>query len=255
MASKNPLADSAGVPWEGRQFEANGWRGDDGSLDAVLGKVLQDLAERRSTVTALMASLPGKRLLVPLVANLGEAEVGPHGQLVEKSAELAIVAVATPDGATAIPAFTDVDSMRAWRAEARPVPVSVEKLALAAASEGHTRIILNPATLAVAIRRHQLRALATGTEWTPPARDAEVQQALEGLLKNYPQVASHQLEDADPFGRLATAEVILTLGLIPDLSPAEIEQLLQSVAVDIQASILMTRIDSYGFKLVSAPGR
>ena len=82
---------------------------------------------------ALMASLPGKRLLVPLVANLSEAEVGAHGHLVEKSAELAIVAVATPDGATAIPAFTDVDSMRAWRAEARPVPVSVEKLALAAA--------------------------------------------------------------------------------------------------------------------------
>jgi hypothetical protein len=40
------------------------------------------------------------------VAELGESEIGPNGLMVDKSADLAIVAVATPDGQSAIPAFT-----------------------------------------------------------------------------------------------------------------------------------------------------
>ena len=56
-------------------------------------------------------SLRGQRLLVTLIAEIGQTGIGPHGQTVDKSADLAIVAVATPDDRTAIPAFTSVEDM------------------------------------------------------------------------------------------------------------------------------------------------
>ena len=96
-------SDSAGVPWEGRSFEQNAFAEDDGKTPKALAAALADVPIDKS---ALVAALTDSRLLIPLIATLGESEQGSHGQLVDKSAELAIVAVATPDKQTAIPVFS-----------------------------------------------------------------------------------------------------------------------------------------------------
>jgi hypothetical protein len=60
--------DSAGVPWEGREFSQNSWSQDDGSTPKVLAEVFsQDLDK-----VALFDALSQSRLLIPLLAELGE---------------------------------------------------------------------------------------------------------------------------------------------------------------------------------------
>jgi hypothetical protein len=125
--------DSAGVPWEGRAFEPNPWASDDGQTPAELAAAL---ADNQIDKAGLFAALVSSRLLIPILASLGESAEGEHGLTVDKSADLAIVAVATPDNQTAIPAFGSVADMQAWNAESRPVPVEAPKVALAAASGG-----------------------------------------------------------------------------------------------------------------------
>ena len=67
--------DSAGVPWEGREFSQNSWSQDDGSTPKVLAEVL----DREFDKAALFTALSQSRLLIPLLAELGESGVGAHG--------------------------------------------------------------------------------------------------------------------------------------------------------------------------------
>lgn len=250
---KNPPADSAGVPWEGRQFESNPWQGDDGKPDSRVAEVLKQLNVRRATVDDLLAVLPGTRLLAPLLAHVGEVGVGAHGQKVDKRADLSIVAVATPDGATAIPAFTDVSAMLAWRQEARPVPVEVEKLALAAVGEGHTRVVLNPATDRVALRRPQLKALAMGQMWINPSKNPDLLQSVESVLSAVPEVTAHQVNSADPFGTLESAELEIALTLVPGMPRPELELLMGRLAGEISQLPTFAEVDSLKFRVLVNP--
>ena len=71
---------------------------------------------------AVVDALRDARLLIPLVARLGEEGVGETGLKVDKSAELSIITVAGPDGRTVMPVFTSVAAMGRWNPAARPVP-------------------------------------------------------------------------------------------------------------------------------------
>ncbi|MFM7030084.1 MAG: SseB family protein [Micrococcales bacterium] len=138
------FADSAGVPWEGRHFEANPWAGDDGSADTNLVAAIQALRSGDAVAEDVLVAMRAARLLVPLLANLGEAGEGAHGQTVDKSADLSIVSISSPDGQVALPVFSSVAAMSRWNSTARPVPIETPRVALAAASEGNGRIVLDP---------------------------------------------------------------------------------------------------------------
>lgn len=247
----NPFLDSAGVPWEGRHFEPNPWREDTGDALPQISDALFRMKNRTGSVEQLMHVLPGTRLLVPLIAELGESEIGAHAQKVDKSAELSIVAVSTPDGATAIPAFTDVAAMLAWRVDARPVPVAAEKLALAAVGEGHTRVVINPATDRVALRRPQLKALATGKQWLNPATDDQVLRAFGRIFTPEPLIEAHEIRNADPCGTLQSAELEIQLALRPGLVAVELQAVLARLAMAVSQLPEVEEIDSYSFKVVS----
>jgi hypothetical protein len=60
------------------------------------------------------------RLLVPVLAELGVAEQNPDGLTVDKEASSGVVALEAPDGRRALPVFTSVAAMQAWRATPRP---------------------------------------------------------------------------------------------------------------------------------------
>lgn len=241
------FSDSAGVPWEGRSFEPNSFAEDDGDTPAALVPVL---ADRPVDKQALVRALAGSRLLIPLVAELGEGEIGPNGLLVEKSADLAIVAVATPDKQTAIPAFTSVAELTAWSVEARPVPAASEKVCLAAASEGHTRVILNPAGAAVALRRPQLAAIAQGLEWLPPHKSDRVRELVLLATKKHLMISSVDLFDGDPGSKLVAAELTIQLGFKPGLGQESLKEILLALAADLQAEPVLELVDSFGFRLV-----
>ena len=71
---------------------------------------------------ALLA-LQDARLLVPVVAVLGEVEVDEHGLAHDKTSDMAAVLMTGADGRRALLAFTGSDSLASWDAGARPVPV------------------------------------------------------------------------------------------------------------------------------------
>lgn len=245
--SQDRFHDSAGVPWEGREFRANPWASDDGTAPEQLAQALQGEID----LTAVVNALHGQRLLVPLLAALGESEVGLHGQVIDKSADLSIVAVATPDGKTAIPAFSSVAAMQAWRADARPVPVGVEKLAVAAVGEGHERVILDPATAAVGIRRPALAALAQGLPWSNPSENAELREIVRNVVSAIPEVISFDLIAADPTGKLMAPELQILLRLTPGMGAQRVQQMVSDFAVAIQTPRFLELVDSVSVKLVS----
>ncbi|MFM1950955.1 MAG: hypothetical protein RL418_642 [Actinomycetota bacterium] len=240
--------DSAGVPWEGRQFESNTWSDDDGSAPIALANAL---AAKPLDKVQLFQALKHSRLLIPLVANLGEQGVGAHGQMVDKSADLAIVAVSTPDNKTAIPAFTSVAEMTQWNSQARPVPVSAAKVALAAVSEGHERVVIDAGSMALAIRRPALAMLAQGLDWLPPHQNPRVRQLVSIAALTQPLITSVDLFDADPAGRLEKAELLIQLGLKPGIMPEQLRQLLEAFNKELQSQEFLSLVDSIALKLVA----
>ena len=249
MLTPDPFSDSAGVPWDGRKFESNPWSTDDGSCPPDLEAVLREISAGLATVQDLVASLHGNRLLVPLLAQLGEAELGAHGQTVDKSAELSIVAVATPDGATAIPGFTDVSAMLRWNPTARPVPVPIAKLAVAAVGEGHTRVIVNPGSESIALRHIQLRSLALGEDWTRPDQSDEVYRIVEGAVEDLPEISGFSLGWHDPLGKLVGPELQITLQVEPGLSSVQLQELVGGMVTQLGLTNLNELVDSFGFKV------
>lgn len=245
--NQDKFHDSAGVPWQGRSFQVNSWAGDDGSCPRELAELL---AKERVDTEALCAALGNQRLLIPLLATLGEGEVGQSGLLVDKSADLAIVAVGTPDGKTAIPAFTSATEMAAWNSAARPVPVDARKVALACASEGHERLVIDPAGRAVVLRRPALAALAQGFAWQPPERNPEVLAHLKAVAAGFPEILSIDLRGGDPDNNLTNPELQIQLGLRPRLNPEELKQLLTKFTSELQSPKFHSMVDSITLKLV-----
>jgi SseB protein N-terminal domain len=176
-------ADSAGVPWAGRNLTPQPFAGDDGSADPALAAALADGDEH-----ALAEALATARVLVPVVAVLGEerAPVGPTGLVSDKSADMAVATLVGRDGRKALPVFSSLAALAAWDARARPVPAEGPRAALSAVADGCDALVVDPAgPRTVVVRRPVLWALAQGRPWLPPARDPEVLaavgQALAGL--------------------------------------------------------------------------
>ena len=122
--SVSGFADSAGVPWDGRAFSENPFADDDGSANPALIEALAAFRANPTDPRGVFKAFAASRLLIPLLADLGESGEGAHGQTVDKSADLSIVTVETPDGQTGLPVFSSVAAMSVWNKTARPVPAA-----------------------------------------------------------------------------------------------------------------------------------
>ena len=214
-------ADSAGIPWEGRRFHENPSAGDDGSAPERLMAAIRRLRAGEAGVQDVVAVLHGERLLVPLVAEAGDHGIGPYGQKVDKTQELSIVTVQGPDGRAVLPAFSSVDAMRRWNAEARPIPIQASRIALAAASEGTPLVVVDPGSeTQLVVRRPALRSLATGEPWTPSFEDAEVARAFAASAAGEDAVRTIGLAAGDPEARLSGPELVVVLDLAEQAAEA-----------------------------------
>src|SRR5690554_915468 len=90
--------DSAGQPWAGRSFGETAFADDDGSAPPELLEALRRFRAHESDEAMVVDAVRTTRLLIPLMAALGESGVNDRGVTVDKSAELSIVTVAGPDG-------------------------------------------------------------------------------------------------------------------------------------------------------------
>ncbi|HWJ85129.1 MAG TPA: SseB family protein, partial [Cellulomonas sp.] len=121
--------------------------GDDGTADPGVADALARYGAGDGSVADVVAALAGTRVLVPVLAELEVADVvvhDGHEHTVDKEASAGIVALQAPDGRTALPVFTSVDSLGRWRTQARPVPSGVARAALSAVQEGWEVMVVDP---------------------------------------------------------------------------------------------------------------
>lgn len=204
--------DSAGRSWSGRSFETNNYAGDDGTAPPELLAALAALQAGSGDEQAVVDALRPARVLVPLVAALGEAGSNEAGVTIDKSAELSIVTVAAPDGGTVLPVFASAEAMRRWNAKARPVPTRMQQVALAAAQEGTDRIILDPGSpTQFGLRRPATWAIAQERPWLPPHRNTEVAAAIARGIVHEPLLLGVELAPGGRAGSLEGPELLVRL--------------------------------------------
>nr|WP_238355527.1 SseB family protein [Kribbella sandramycini] len=137
-----------------------GFDDDDGSADAALA---QALAARDHG--AVLAALTRARLLVPVVAMLGEVEYDENGLAHDKTSDMAVALLQGQDGRNALLAFTSTESLARWSPEARPMPAQTQLVATAAVQEGAAAIVLDVAGPAPGvIETDDVRRLAAGLQ-------------------------------------------------------------------------------------------
>jgi hypothetical protein len=137
-----------------------GFDNDDGSADAALAAALAE-----GDQGAMLAALTKARLLVPVVAMLGEVEYDDNGLAHDKTSDMAVALLQGQDGRNALLAFTGTESLARWSPEARPMPSQTQLVATAAIQEGAAAIVLDIAGPATGvIETDDVRRLAAGLQ-------------------------------------------------------------------------------------------
>jgi hypothetical protein len=173
-----------------------GFSDDDGSADPALAAALAAYADGHGPAAraAVAAALHGARLLVPVVAVLGEAETGPDGLRREKSSDMAVPVIEAPDGRRALPAFSSLDALARWRADARPVAVPLHQALQALAHERADTLLIDLAgPVPYELAGADLRAAALGPAGRDPLADPAVREALRAALAAQPGVVRAHL--------------------------------------------------------------
>ncbi len=151
----------------GRPVPDPGFPGDTGARDPAVAAALAAYAAGEAGDVPTLLALQGSRVLVPVVAVAGEVEevAGPDGRALarEKSSDMAAVLLRRPDGRTGLLAFTGTETLTAWDADARPVPVTLTDAARAARSDGADALVVDVAGPArFVVQGEDLDALAAG---------------------------------------------------------------------------------------------
>jgi hypothetical protein len=146
-----------------RRIPDSGFAGDTGEAAPEVTAALAAYAREPSRYADALAALQDARLLVPVVAMLGEVEYDDAGLAHDKTSDMATVLLTGRDGRTALLAFTGTAPLQAWNPEARPVPVAARLAARSAIQDGADALVVDvagPTTLA--IEGDDLTGLAAG---------------------------------------------------------------------------------------------
>ena len=130
---------------DAKRLQGSAYVDDDGSADPALAAALEAYDAGTAPYPAVLAALADARLLVPVVAILGEVETGDDGLARDKSSDMAAVLLTGADGRLALLAFTDLDSLARWNPDARPVPVAAHLAAATAVQEGADAVVVDVA--------------------------------------------------------------------------------------------------------------
>ncbi len=218
--------DSAGVPWRGRTFALQPFTGDEGGAEPALAAALAGYAEGRAVPADVVTVLARSRVLVPVVAVLGEPQLTDAGLDADTSADMALVTLAGPAGGRALPVFTSTASLAAWDAAARPVPVESARAALSAVAEGCDRLLVDLAgPHRFVVSRPAVWALAQGRPWVPSPQDPDVVAAVTRAATGVDGVAGVRCEPG------TSHELRVVLGVRTGLDRAALDAVVTRVGV------------------------
>ncbi|WP_030968583.1 SseB family protein [Streptomyces sp. NRRL S-1824] len=204
----------------------SGYSDDDGTADPVLTAALAAWAGDRTAIGPVLEALKGARLLVPVVAVLGEVEEDETGLRREKTSDMAVPTLQAGDR-RALPAFTSTASLALWDPQARPVAVPLHQALQAAAHERADTVVLDLAgPVAFELTGSALLALAEGRTSADPLDDPAVTSAVREAVAAEPAVIRAHLVPGRDGGTLA-------LVLAPDAAPADAaRRVAESLAAD-----------------------
>ncbi|WP_405596163.1 SseB family protein [Streptomyces sp. NBC_01410] len=190
-----------------------GFSDDDGKADPRLTAALAAWSADRTAEGPVLEALKGARLLVPVVAVLGEVEEDENGLRREKTSDMAVPTLTAGDR-RALPAFTSIASLARWDPEARPVAVPLHQALAAAAHEKADTLVLDLAgPVTYQLTGSALLALAEGRTSTDPLHDPAVTTAVRDAVAAEPGVLRAHLGPGGADGTLA-------LVLAADADPA-----------------------------------
>ena len=231
------------MPWAGRDLSPSGFETDTGAADPALLAALATPADD----VALMRAVEAGRFVVPIVADLTEADTtGEHA--VDKAVDLAAVTLVSPDGQRALPVFTGTEALAAWDPTARPVPVTPARAGQAAVAEGCDVIVVDVAGPATRVLRPSMVwALAQQRPWEPPHTDPFVARSVAAALRDEGDVTASELEEGNPPGEGV-------LGVVLDLRPGLTPEQVRGIATRVGERLatdgeLRARIDGLAFRL------
>jgi SseB protein N-terminal domain len=154
-----------------------GFAGDAGDADVTLAAALAAYARNESSHGDVLLALQDARLLVPVVAMLGEVEYDDRGLAHDKTSDMAAVLMQGADGRLALLAFTSTETLARWNPEARPVPVVAKLAAQSTVQEEAAALVVDIAgPTRFVVEGDDVRALASGyrlarvgdsTAWLP----------------------------------------------------------------------------------------
>ena len=124
---------------------------------------MQALARPADRAELLAAFVSARVFAAITAAATAEHRAGGTGLRAESRAELAVLLLEAPDGSRALPVFADLEALKAWREDVRPVPLTGAQACAAARDEGAAAVLLDPGGAAVTVT--ELETLAGG--WVP----------------------------------------------------------------------------------------
>ncbi|KUF14047.1 SseB family protein [Streptomyces silvensis] len=196
-----------------------GFSDDDGSADPALAAALAAWQQDRTAHGPVLEALAGARLLVPVVAVLGDVEEDDQegreaqqkggggrrggGLRREKTSDMAVPTLKAGNR-TALPAFTSTEALALWDPEARPVAVPLHQALQAAAHEKADTIVLDLAgPVPYELNRPALIALAEGRRSSDALTDPAVVAAVRAAVAAEPAVVRAHLGPGTADGTLA----------------------------------------------------
>ena len=227
-------ADSAGVPWAGRELKPNPFSGDTGEADPTLQAALTRVTENPYDPQAhvgVLAALRGVRVYAPVLPTAVEHTSDEHGLVHDNKSEMAMVRLASGDGRECTPMFTDIPTLTAWHHSARPVPIETERLGAAAVEEGAQLVIINPGSPApFLLRRPALWAWLQGQDWLPGWANPQVAAAVSQEAARFDWLSGVSV--APGSAKIASAGPEVALRLRVDRQPAaeEFDQFQQALS-------------------------
>jgi hypothetical protein len=249
-------SDSSGVPWEGRTFQDNPHAGDTGETPADVTESLTAWRAGTGTFTDLVAAFADNRFLIPLVTHAGDDFDVDNPVMEDKVQELSVITVAGPNGEKVIPAFTSVAAMSAWNSEARPIPIDAQRVALAAASEQTDRIVVNPGTDSIVLRRPVVWSIAQGNPYTAPWESSEFLAETRNLLAGIDNLVEVGVGPGDPNATGDGPDVTLILGLVDGLDANRVQTLVAEVQARISNNdTFVNQVDALALSLSTSAAR
>jgi len=149
--------------------------------------------------------------------------------------------------------FSSVEAMSLWNKAARPVPTDAIRIALAAASQMSTRVVLDPGSdTEFVVRRPAIAKIAQSLPWLPPERNVAVLKVLRDSVAGEWLVLNIEASTADPQSRLLGSELQVLLQLEPKAEPALVRELIDRISsIWSESEEFASAVDSVAIKLRS----